>query len=493
MVKVPDAVAYDSPFVMDYIQEFANLTEIPHPSRHTEKMTAYLLDWAAVHDVRAEAEPCGNVAMDLPASVGLEAAPTVAFQGHIDMVAAAEPGVEHDWANDPLDLIWTPNSVKANGTTLGADNGAGVAFMLACIRHADAFAHGPLRFLFTVDEEVGLLGASAMDPKYVAGVRYLINVDGGSDCAVVSCAGGKYFSFSRAADWSGVPDGWTGFALSLGGLTGGHSAGVGGGKANALVAVANALLQLAQSGVAFRLASLEGGDAPNAIPNAARAVIALRASDAAAAGERLAAFAKLFREAYGAVEARADLTYGAAPVPTRALSAETTLALARLMSAVPDGIHTLLPTGEGTESSSNLGVAALGETEIGFTCFMRSSSNYQAEQITWINAALAQLTGFSLDIPVQMSAWPLKPGDRLGEIAAALYREQTGADYPLRAIHAGVECGELAGKNPSMSILSTGISGGSGEHTPAETLNFDRAEEGIRFLTALVTRLAQAG
>lgn len=494
MVKVPDFVAYDSKIVMDYIQEFANLTEIPHPSGHTERMTAYLLDWAAARGVRCEAEPCGNVVMDVPASPGFEGAPLVAFQGHIDMVPATDEGVMHDWVNDPLDLLWTPNSVKANGTTLGADNGSGVAFMLAYIAHAGEYVHGPLRFLFTVDEEVGLLGAAALDAQHVAGVRYLINVDGGSDGAVVSCAGGKYFTFSRAAKWEALPADTVIRALSISGLTGGHSANVGGGKANALVAAANALLALNQAGIGFQLAGFEGGDAPNAIPNACRAVVALRAQDAAAADARMAGFAKLFRESYEAVEQRYLLEFAEADAPDgRALDAEISLQLARLMSAVPDGIHTLRPNGQGTECSSNLGVVRFDEDAVGFTCFMRSSSNYQAEQITWINAALAELTGFALEIPVSLSAWPLKAGDRLGEIAAQLYREQTGGEYRLTAIHAGVECGELAGKNPEMSIISTGISGGSGEHTPAEAMNFDQVEQGVRFLTALAQRLAEMG
>lgn len=143
------------------------------------------------------------------------------------------------------------------------------------------------------------------------------------------------------------------------------------------------------------------------------------------------------------------------------LDADLSVALVQLMSVVPNNIHTLLATTEGTESSSNLGLLTFTEDTIGFTCFMRSSSTYQSEQITLINTALAELSGFDLDIPVEMATWPLKADNKLGDIAVELFEELTGGEFTLHAIHAGVECGEFAVKNEDMYILATGVSGGS--------------------------------
>ena len=495
MVEVPtDIISYDNEMVMTYIQEFANFTQVPRPTHNTVKMTEYLVAWAAARGIECETEEIGNVIMTIPATEGYEDAPMVAFQGHIDMVAATDDGVEHDWANDPLDLIWTSNTVKADGTSLGADNGTGLAFMLTYMDYADTFVHGPVRFLFTVDEEEGMYGATAMDPKYVADVAYLVNVDGGYGSATVSCAGGKYFDFTHAADWGEVPEGTVAYAVEFAGLKGGHSAGVGGGKANGLVATANALLELYQAGISFNLVNFEGGDATNAIPTGGKALIAIAEADVEAANAKLDEFAKLFKTSYEAVETEYTFTYGASEeAMERALSAGLSASLVQLMSIVPNNIHTLLPTTSGTESSSNLGLLIFDDEQVGFKCYMRSSSTYQAEQMTLINLTLAELTGFDVNIPAQFAAWPLKADNKLGDITAALFKEMTGNDFPLHAIHAGLECGEFAAKNEDMYILATGVSGGSAGHTTEETMNFDQVEASVDFLVALAQRLAEEG
>ncbi len=492
-VDVPEeTISYESDVVMNYIQEFANITQVPHSSYNTEKITKYLQDWAAVNGIQCETEEIGNVIMYLPATPGYEDAPTVVFGGHIDMVEAVDPGVTHDWKNDPLELTWTSNSVKAVGTSLGADNGSGLAFMLTYMDYADEFVHGPTRFIFTVDEEVGLLGAHALDPKYLEGVDYMINVDGGYGGAVIACAGGKYFDFAHEAQWEAVPAGSVSYTLEFSGLKGGHSAGVGGGKANALVAMANAILTVSQAGVEVRIADMEGGSATNAIPSSSRAVMVVKSGEASAVEEALAGFAKRFDESYSAVETNYSFTYKKGGTASgQALSADLSKRLAQLMSAVPNNIHTLLATASGTEASSNLGTFTLTEDTVSFCCMMRSSSTYQSEQITLTNTALAEMAGFTMTIPGTFATWPLKGSNKLGEIAADVFYDMTGEDFPLQAMHAGVECGEFAEKNESMYIISTGISGGSNGHTTAESMNFDLVEEGVAFLVALAERLTQ--
>ncbi|MCC8357260.1 MAG: M20/M25/M40 family metallo-hydrolase [Oscillospiraceae bacterium] len=492
MIEVPDIVSYDSEIVMTYIQEFANFTQVPRPSHYTTKMTEYLTVWAEARGIEYETEEIGNVIMYIPATEGLEDAPTVIFQGHIDMVAATDEGVEHDWQNDPLDLIWSENSLTADGTSLGADNGSGVAFMLTYMDYADEYEHGPLRFIFTVDEEDGLLGAAALDAKYLEGADYMINVDGGYGGAVIACAGGKYFTYSHEAEWTDVPEGYTAYTLEFAGLQGGHSAGVGNGKANGLVAMADALVSLHQAGIDFNLVSLEGGSATNAIPSSSKATIVREDTDAAT--EVLDNFAKLFKESYEATETEYTFTYGASDETVEmALDADLSVIFVQLMSSVPNNIHTLLATAEGTESSSNLGLVSVTEDELSFTCFMRSSSTFQAEQITLISYNLAELSGFDLDIPVTIATWPLKANNLLSEIAAEVYYELTGEEYTLSAIHAGVECGEFAEKDEDLYIISTGISGGSDGHTTAEAMNFDLVDVGFEFLATLATTLANEG
>ena len=492
-VPIGSEVNYESPVVMNYIQEFVDLTQVPHPSHYEGKLADYLLCWAKAHGVEAEKDELNNVVIYLPATPGYENAPTVIVQGHIDMVPACDEGVVHDWQNDPLKLIWTGNTVKADGTTLGADNGTGVAFMLNYIDYADKFVHGPMRMICTVCEEVGLVGAHGLDAKYVQGAQYMINGDGGYGMAVISCAGGKYFDFSRKARWVGIPEGFKAMALEIGGLQGGHSGWVGHGQANALVAMANALLTVSQTGVELGILSYSGGSANNVIPGNCKAVIAVAEADWDKALEALEGFKKRFFDAYEATEKTMFFHFAEGEKAEQMLECELSRKLLQLMSAVPNNIHSLLTTAEGTQCSSNLGTIRLDADEIAFTCFMRSSSAFHAEQVTLAMTALGELTGFAMNIPTTMASWPLKAENKLGDFAKELFMEQTGKEYMLLAIHAGVECGEFAEKNPDMSIISTGVGGAAGAHATEESMNFDMTEQSLEFLIALIEKLAKEG
>lgn len=495
MVEVPtDVISYDDDVVMTYIQEFANFTQVPRPSYNTVKMAKYLEVWAKARGIQVETDSYGNVVMNVPATKGYEKAPLVAFQGHIDMVPAVDEGVTHDWANDGLDLLWTSNSVKADGTSLGADNGSGVAFMLTYMDYKDEFKHGPLRFIFTADEEVGLLGAHALETKQVADVEYLINVDGGYGGATISCAGGKFIEFARDAEWEEMSADTVLYTMQFDGLKGGHSAAVGGGKANALVKMANAMLALNQAGVTFQLVDFEGGSANNAIPNKSEATIAVKKADLEKVTETMDRFAKLFKDSYEAVEKDYTFTYGKADGKAdKVLNADMSVALVQLMSTIPNNIHTLQPTTTGTESSSNVGVMNFGDEEVAFTIFPRSSSTYALEQMMMADQALAELTGFDMEVQVSFATWPMKAENKLADMASELFFEMTGEEFELAAIHGGVECGEFAEKNEDMYILATGVSGGSNGHTTAETMNFDLVEASVDYLVALAETLAVKG
>lgn len=495
MVEVPtNIISYESDVVMTYIQEFANFTQVPRPSYNTTKMAEYLEVWAEARGIQAETDTYGNVVMNVPATKGYEKAPLVAFQGHIDMVPAVDEGVVHDWDNDPLDLIWTSNSVKADGTSLGADNGSGVAFMLTYMDYKDTFKHGPMRFIFTSDEEVGLLGAHALETKHVADVEYFVNVDGGYGGAIISCAGGKFIEFTRDAEWEAMPADSVLYKMEFSGLKGGHSAAVGGGKANALVKMANAMLAMDQAGVEFNMVSFEGGSANNVIPNKSVATVAVKKADVEKVNATMARFAKLFKDSYEAVETDYTFTYGVAEgKAAKVLSNEVSVTMVQLMSAVPNNIHTLMATTTGTEASSNVGMMIWNDEKVGFSIFPRSSSTYALEQIMMTDQALAELTGFDMNVTVSFATWPMKAENKLGDMAAALFKEMTGEDYALSAIHGGVECGEFAEKNEDMYIISTGVSGGSAGHTTAETMNFDKVEDSVEFLVKLAEKLAVEG
>lgn len=477
--------------VQTYLRYFADITQYPHPSYHEEKLAEYLSDWATELGFENEIDEKGNVIMYKDATPGYEDAPVVILQCHIDMVPAVDEGVEHDFQNDPLTLIWTDNTLTADGTSLGADNGTGIAAVMYLLTLED-WDHGPLRVIYTVEEEVGLGGAHAVDPAWLEGATYMINVDGGYGGAIISCAGGSYFNFEHEAEWVDVAEGSVGYSLSFRDFKGGHSAGVGGGKANGIVTAADALLYLTLSGIEYQLVSMVGGNALNAIPVSCAVTIVVAEEDVEAVDEALAEWAAVFDSSYSATETEYTFTYGVADeVPELALDADLSAVFAGLITVVPNNIHTLLATASGTESSSNIGAVSVNEETISFTAFMRSSSKYQTLQITQINIMLAAMADFDMTIPTSFASWPLKPGSKLVEICQELYLEMTGNEFRVSAIHAGVECGEFAEKNDDLDIISTGVSGGSAGHTTAETLTFDLIEASLDFLEALITKLAE--
>lgn len=491
-VDVPaDMITIDDEIVQTYIQEFANFTQVPRPTHHAEKMTAYLAAWADAHGLVSESDEVGNIVIWVPATEGYEDAPGVAFQGHIDMVAAVDEGYEHDFLNDPLELIWTENGVHANHTTLGADNGSGVAFMLTYADYADTFVHGPITLVFTVDEEEGMIGAKTLDPHFVADVTYLINVDSGYGGATLSCAGGNYFEMYRAAEWTAVPEGYVAYTLAFDGFKGGHSAGVGSGKANTMVALADAIVTLYQNDIEFYIADIKGGTASNAIPAKATGTIVVKESDLDAVTAVMDFFAKEFIESYSPIEVNGTFVYGVSNTAVeKVLTEEVSIKLVQLMSTIPNNIHTLRAYGgSGTECSSNLGLFWLEEDEVRIMCYMRSSNTYQRRQMELIFRNVAELTGFNFEITGSFGIWPLKENNTLADIASEVFFELTGKEYRLSITHAGLEGGEFQNKNEDMFIICTGLSGGSNGHATTEAMSFVNTKASIDYLVALAERL----
>ena len=304
----------------------------------------------------------GSVIIDKPASPGCEAVPRTILQSHMDMVCVAAEGVSFDPLNDPIKVIYDGETIRADGTSLGADDGIGIALSLYLLAD-DSLRHGPLRAVITTNEEDGM-DSIALNPKYLEG-KYLINLDWetiGSLCN--SCAGGDFFNYRRSADWGTVPAGSVGFELSFRGLLGGHSGvGINKGHANAIVSAATALQMLSKAGIGFRIGSFSGGQAKNAIAAQACAVITLDASKVDEAKAVLSGFEREFRDCYGIIEPDIELRFGPVEAPERVLSEQTSHALAGLMCSVPNNVHTMSPSWTGwsrarrTSASWSLGTA----------------------------------------------------------------------------------------------------------------------------------------
>jgi dipeptidase D len=450
------------------LQNFYELAKIPRPSHHEERVSQFLYDWALSQGLRAQRDSMGNVIIDKDSSVGHENAPRVILQAHMDMVCVAAPNVTHNSLTDPIQVINDGIYLRADGTSLGADNGIGIALAQYLLKEK-SFCHGPLRAIFTVNEEDGM-ASSAMDSAFLDG-SYLINLDwetSGSLCN--SCAGGDYFVFTRQPDWQATPTDGTTIRISIQGLLGGHSGlDINKGHANALASVATVLCQLQNNGIGFNLASFSGGQAQNAIPRYAAAKLVIETGKLEAAKQIFNSFCREFETGYGSVEKTAKLELTVLnQSPDQVLSKELSADVAGLLACIPNNVHTMSPFIPGlVESSSNLGVISIDSDAIVFNSFARSSVSYQAYQLATICATIARQFGFTFESRGHIAGWAVNPNSKLTELTCDAYQALTGKTMVVEPVHAGLECGAFAEKNPNLDMISIGP-GLYDVHSPAE-------------------------
>jgi len=472
------------------LAEFMELTKIPRPSHHEERISEYLFQWAKRHGLQVEKDALNEIIIDKPASTGCENIPTVIFQAHMDMVCVAEEGVAFDPLNDPIKVINDGVTIKADKTSLGADDGIGVAMCLYLLGD-DSLRHGPIRTIITTNEEDGM-SSMALDKKYLDGA-YLVNLDWetiGSLCN--SCAGGDFFNYSHIADWQ-TPGRFTAsLEIGFSGLLGGHSGvGINKGHANALVSIATALDLLHQGGIDYRVVSFSGGQAKNAIPAFGSAVVAINPADEKKTMELIRGFETEFNEAFGNIEKNMDFRYGFTDAAVKhVLSEETSYGLIDLMTSVPNNVHTMSPFVDGlVESSANLGIAAVDEDLVKFTVFARSSVAYHATQIGVICKTLARVCGFDFESEGHVPGWAVNPNSKLTVIACDEYKRLTGSDMIVEPVHAGVECGAFAEKNPHLDMISIGPTL-IDVHSPKEICNIADVKTITDLLIAILEKIA---
>ncbi len=472
------------------INEFMEMTKIPRPSHHEEKIAEYLRGWAVEHGLEVRQDELGSIIIDKPASPGHEADPIVMMQAHMDMVCVCEEGVEYNPLTDAIKVINDGKYLTADGTSLGADDGIGVAMALAVLKDEE-LVHGPLRAIITTNEEDGM-DSMGMDPKYFEG-QYLINLDWeqeGSLCN--SCAGGDFFNYSRAAEWEAVPAGSKAVAIEMKDMLGGHSGvGINLGHANAIVTIGTCISMIEQEGIHVRVASFSGGQAKNAIPGAAKAVITFAETDLEKVKAIFEKFKAEFDEAFGDIEKEGTFTVTIADaLPEKVLSVPVGKGLISLITTVPNNVHTMSPFIDGlVESSANLGELSVDEEAVKFSVFARSSVAYQATQIGIICGELAEMAGYDFDSEGHVPGWAVNPNSKLTPIACEAYKALTGKDMIVEPVHAGVECGAFAEKNGDLDMIAIGPTL-IDVHTPGEKCELAAVESTTELLFEIIRRLA---
>lgn len=467
---------------------FEAICQVPRPSKREEKMIEFLKDFGKRHALETKVDAAGNVLLKKAATPGMENRKTIVLQAHIDMVCEKNKDVEHDFLSDPIETYVDGEWLRARGTTLGADNGIGVAAALAVLA-SDTIEHGPLEALFTVDEETGLTGAFALEAGFMSG-QYLLNLDSEDEGEIfIGCAGGCRTSAEFTYYSVEVPKGYFFFTVELGGLTGGHSGDdINKGRANANKLLNRFLYQTARK-YDFYLCELDGGNLHNAIPREARALCAIPMADKENVRIDLNLFAAEVEAEYSVTEPNMRWVLQSADAARLAIDPETTRRLLMAVHAVSNGVYAMSQDMPGlVETSSNLAsIKMIGENRILIGSSQRSSILSARRDMAETIQSAFELAGATVDVGDGYPGWKPNPNSALLKIAVESYKRLYGVEPKVKAIHAGLECGLFLEKYPWLDMISFGPTL-RGVHSPDERMHIPSVE---RFWNHLLDILKQ--
>lgn len=437
---------------------FYELTQIPRPTGQMEAVTQYIVDFGKKHGLETVKDSTGNVIIRKPATPGFENRKTVTLQAHLDMVPQKNSDVTHDFSTDPIKTRIDGDWVRACGTTLGADNGIGVAMALSALS-GEVLQHGPLEALFTVDEEVGMDGANGLKPGFVRG-EILLNCDSEEEGKLfVGCAGGADLNISLQYR-KGAPriEGDVAVRLFLSGLKGGHSGiDIHLGRANANKLMFRFLKEIV-SDYGARLASINGGSLRNAIPREAEAVVTLPKDNVESLWERVADYQDLYRAEYAGVEDDdIRFTVGIAPAPYTLIPEEIQDDLINAVEACQNGVATMLHDfPDVVESSSNLAVVESAEGLIEIKILARSSSESRKNALLSSLESVFSLAGAKVEYGGAYNGWQPDIHSPIRKVMEKVFEKMYGRKPEITVIHAGLECGIIRGVYPGMDMISFG-------------------------------------
>ena len=472
---------------------FATLCEIPRPSLQEAALRDHLIDWARARDIEAIVDAAGNLILRKPASSGCEAMPGVILQGHLDMVCQANAGTVHDFERDAIRTVVRNGWVVAEQTTLGADNGIGVALALAALEETE-LTHPSLEVLLTINEESGMDGARELLPETLQG-KTLINLDTEEwGHFYLGCAGGMDVELSRDCEQEELPAGFVTLVFEVAGLRGGHSGiDIHLGRGNAIKLMVEALNDFAEHTDLY-LIEMKGGTARNAIPREAYAVIAISGDTEAEHLEewsqhRFEVWQKRFAGIDDEVSFRCRLGEVA---DGQAMRPDERERLLGFLDRVANGVSQVSEDFPGvTDTSSNLGVVELEQGKFKATFKVRSLQNDRADALADKLISHAQAHDIQASKQGAYPGWTPDPASELLALCQQVYTEQFGHPANLQVIHAGLECGLLAASHPHLDMISFGPDI-RGAHAPGESVEIASVERCWKLLQAVLRQLAKS-
>lgn len=465
---------------------FEKLSKIPRCSGNEKQVSDYLVYFAKEKKLDVFQDEALNIIIKKPGTVGYETSPPVIIQGHMDMVCGKSGESGHDFSKDPISLTMDGDFLRATGTTLGADNGIGVAYGMALLDSED-IPHPPVELLVTTEEETGMYGAAALKADHLTG-KTLLNIDAEEEGVFfVSCAGGLIFTSEFDTYWEDSAG--KALCIKISGLQGGHSGlEIIRQRANAITLLGR-ILDAARKAGDFHIAGISGGSKHNAIAREAQVTVAADVLTLKKIKAAVMGLSREMKKEFAAADP--DLKVSVTPVDSVAtqLDRVSTERLIDFLLIAPDGVQSMSRDLENlVESSLNLGVLEQSEASIKIIISVRSSVDSMMEDITRGLEALAKRINAKSSRTGEYPAWHYEPDSRIRDLCLSVYKETFGRDAEIRAIHAGLECGLLKEKLPDTDMISFGPSLYNA-HTPDEHLSISSTANMWVFLKAILAKL----
>lgn len=469
-------------------KNFYLLTQTPRPSHHPGPITKFLLDFGKNLGFESFTDEIGNVIIRKPASPGMEDCKGVIIQGHMDMVPQKNNDTEHDFKTEPIQTYIDEDWVKAKGTTLGADNGLGVAAMMAILEDK-TLKHGPLEMLITTDEEVGMVGAFGLKPDLLQG-EILLNLDSEDEGDLyIGCAGGtNVIATLQYKDVIQEEDDIEAYLITLKGLMGGHS----GMEINMGRANANKLLvRIIRDAILYcgaRLTSWEGGNMRNAIPREAHATLIVHKEDAKALKELVEEYQTIFNDEFGSIEKTINLSVEQQELPQYVIPEDIQDNFIQAVYACHNGVLRMIPDiPDVVETSSNLAIVKIGDGQVMIEIMARSSSDTMKEYLITGLEACFSMAGMKVEFSGDYSGWQPRTDSPILQLMKHTYEELFGKTPNIQVIHAGLECGIIGAIYPSLDMISFGPTIRS-PHSPDERTYIPSVAKFYDFLIATLEK-----
>ncbi|MBY8165094.1 aminoacyl-histidine dipeptidase [Vibrio fluvialis] len=453
-------------------QFFDKICSIPHPSKHEEALAQYIIGWAKEQGLDVRRDPTGNVFIKKPATPGMEHKKAVVLQAHIDMVPQKNEDTDHDFAKDPIQPYIDGEWVTAKGTTLGADNGIGMATCLAVLASTE-IKHGPLEVLLTIDEEAGMTGAFGLEAGWLEG-EILLNTDSEQEGEVyMGCAGGVDGALTFDIQREALPAGYVTRQLTLKGLKGGHSGcDIHTGRGNANKLIARFLAGHAQE-LDLRLIEFRGGSLRNAIPREAFVTVAIPADNQTKLDELFTTYTELLKAELGRVETNLVTFNEAKEAALGVFALADQLRVIAALNACPNGVIRMSDDIEGVvETSLNVGVITTDEQQIKVLCLIRSLIDSGRSQVESMLTSVAELAGADIAFSGAYPGWKPDADSEIMHIFRDMYEGIYGHKPNIMVIHAGLECGLFKKPYPEMDMVSFGPTI-KFPHSPDEKVKID--------------------